>query len=186
MKIPRPLPPFRRRLLADRQIRHSSPHTIDGSLRSVAQCAKHFGPSPDHRGPEPIRTAQLPLLQQQVSTSSCSHTGCALRLFSETPLGRPGMVEDIPAPQQPKTLPVILSRDEGQAFMRAPRHRKHRVLRATLYATGVRVSDLCQLQGPASDAHRLGSRGPPGKGQRERCVLLSPALLPLLRRYGQR
>src|SRR5215468_8653745 len=47
MKIIRPLTPLRQRMLEDMQIRHYSPHTIDGYLRYVAQFAKHFHTSPD-------------------------------------------------------------------------------------------------------------------------------------------
>jgi Phage integrase, N-terminal SAM-like domain len=67
MKIHRPMSPLRQRMLEDLQIRNYSPHTIDGSLRYVAQFAKHFHTSPDHLGPEHIRTYQLHLLHTQVS-----------------------------------------------------------------------------------------------------------------------
>jgi integrase/recombinase XerD len=95
------------------------------------------------------------------------------------------MVDSLPAPTQPKPLPVSLSRDEVKAVLLAPRSRKHRVIRATRYATGLRVSALCQLQGTDMDSQRLGSHVRQGQGTRERCVMLSPALLPLLRRSWQ-
>ena len=47
MKIIRPMTPLRQRMLEDMQIRNSSPHTVDASLRRVAQCAKHCHTSPD-------------------------------------------------------------------------------------------------------------------------------------------
>src|SRR5467141_5352312 len=59
---------------------------------------------------------------------------------------------------------------------------KHTLL-ATRYATGVRVSELCQLQGTDIDSHRMVIRIRQGKGKRDRFVMLSPDLLPLLRRY---
>src|SRR5712692_7338113 len=93
------------------------------------------------------------------------------------------MVDSLPYPKKPKTLPVILSRDEVKALLLAPRHLKHRVILATLYATGVRVSELCQLQGTDIDSHRMVIQVRQGKGQRDRLVMLSPDLLPLLRRY---
>jgi site-specific recombinase XerD len=170
-------------MLEDMQIRNYSPHTIDGYLRYVAQFAKHFHTSPDHLGPEHIRTYQLHLLHTQVSESIFIQTVCALRFFYETTLGRPWMVEYIPYPKKPKTLPVILSRDEVKALLLAPRHLKHRVILATLYATGVRVSELCQLQGTDIDSKRMVIHVRQGKGKRDRFVMLSPDLLPLLRRY---
>src|SRR6266567_6324681 len=126
MKIIRPMPPLRQRMLEDMQIRNYSPHTIDGYLRYVAQFAKHFGTSPDRLGPEHIRTYQLHLLHTHVSESIFIQTVCALRFLYETTLGRPWMVDFIPYPKKPKTLPVILSRDEVKALLLAPRHLKHR------------------------------------------------------------
>src|SRR2546425_7409827 len=183
MKIIRPMTPLRRRMLEDMQIRNYSPHTIDGYLRYVAQFAKHFDTSPDHLGPEDIRTYQLHLLQQHVSKSIFIQPVCALRFLYETTLGRPWMVEYIPYPKKPKTLPVILSRDEVRALLLAPRHLKHRAILATLYATGLRVSELCQLRGTDIDSQRMVIQVRQGKGQRDRVVMLSPDLLPLLRRY---
>src|SRR5262249_40423186 len=75
------------------------------------------------------------------------------------------------------------SRDEVKALLLAPRHLKHRVILATLYATGVRVSELCQLQGTDIDSQRMVIHVRQGKGKRDRFVMLSPDLLPLLRRY---
>lgn len=92
------------------------------------------------------------------------------------------MVDSIPSPKKPKTLPVIRSRDEVKALLLAPRHRKPRTILATLSATGLRVSALCQRQGPDIDSQRLGIQVRQGTGQRDRVVRLSPALLPLLRR----
>ena len=183
MKIIRPMTPLRQRMLEDMQIRNYSPHTIDGYLRYVAQFAKHFHTSPDRLDAEHIRTYQLHLLHQQASKSIFIQTVCALRFFYETTLGRPWMADYIPYPKKPKKLPVILSRDEVKALLLAPRHLKHRAILATLYATGVRVSELCQLQGTDIDSQRMVIRIRQGKGQRDRFVMLSPDLLPLLRRY---
>jgi integrase/recombinase XerD len=183
MKIHRPMTPLRRRMLEDMQIRNYSPHTIDGYLRYVAQFAKYFHISPDRLGTEHIRTYQLHLLRQQVSKSIFIQTVCALRFLYETTLGQPWMVDYIPYPKKPKTLPVILSREEVKALLLAPRHLKHRAILATLYATGLRVSELCHLQGTDIDSTRMVINVRQGKGQRDRVVMLSPDLLPLLRRY---
>jgi integrase/recombinase XerD len=169
-------------MLEDMQIRNDSPHTIDGYLRYVAQCAKHFDTSPDRLGPEYIRTSQLHLLHTQASESVFIQTVGALRFFYETTLGRPWMVDSIPYPKKPKKLPVILSRDEVKAWLLAPHHLKHRAILAPLYATGLRVSELCQRRGTDIDSTRMVIQVRQGKGKRDRVGMLSPDLLPLLRR----
>src|SRR2546430_12451260 len=88
-------------------IRNYSPHTIDGYLRSVAQFATHFGTAPDRLGPEHIRTSQLHLLQRQVSESIVMQAACALPFLYDSTLHRPWMVDSIPYPNKPYSLPVI-------------------------------------------------------------------------------
>jgi len=52
-------------MLEDLQLRNYSKHTIRASLRGVADFAKHFGTSPQHLGPEQVRTYQLFLVQEK-------------------------------------------------------------------------------------------------------------------------
>jgi len=183
MKLIHPMTPLRRRMLEDMQIRNYSPHTIECYLRGVARFAQHFHTSPDRLGAEHIRAYQLHLLQQGVSESIFTQSVCALRFFYEKTLHRPWMVEYIPYPKQPKKLPVVLSREEVQELIRTPHNLKHRVILATLYTTGVRVSELCGLRGTDIDSGRMVIQVRQGKGKRDRLVGLSPDLLPLLRRY---
>ena len=183
MKIIRPMTPLRKRMLEDMQIRNLSPNTIDGYLRYVAQFAKYFGTSPELLGPEHIRTYLLHLLNQQVDVSNLTQTVCGLRFLYEKTLHRTWTVEYIPFPKRPKTLPVVLSRDEVQTLIRAPRHLKHRVILATLYTTGLRVSELARLQGTDIDSGRMVVVVRQGKGKKDRQVGLASDLLPLLRRY---
>lgn len=183
MKIVRPMTPLRRRMLEDMQIRNLSPHTIDGYTRYVAQFAKHFKTSPDQLGPEHVRTYLLHLIAQQVDPSILTQTVCGLRFLYEKTLHRTWTVEYIPFPKRPKKLPVVLSRDEVQTLIRAPHQFKHRVILATLYTTGLRVSELCRLQGTDIDSGRMVVVVRQGKGKKDRQVGLSPDLLPLLRQY---
>jgi integrase/recombinase XerD len=181
-----PMTPLRQRMLEDMQLRNYSPLTITCYLRCVADFARHFGTSPAHLGPEQVRTSQLFLLQdKQVSWTSVVQTVCALRFFYRITLGRPEMLESIPHPQRPFTLPTLLSQAEVAALLRASHNLKHRAILTTLYAAGLRVSELCQLQVTAIDSARMVLRVQQGKGQHDRYVRLSPTLLPLLRQYWQ-
>lgn len=181
-----PTSALRQRMLEDMQLLNYSPHTITIYVRSVAQFAQHFHTSPDRLGPEHIRTyKQFLIRDKQVSWSTFIQVVCALRFFYEKTMGQRWMVDYIPYPRRQKKLPVILSRSEVSALLAAPVNLKQRTIIATLYATGLRVSELCQLQGSDVDSERMVIEVHQGKGQRDRLVMLSPRLLPLLRHYWQ-
>jgi len=178
---------LRQRMLEDLQLRNSSPQTIDCYLRCVANFAQYFGTPPDRLGPEHIRQYQLYLVhEKRASWSLVIQTVAALRFFYHITLRQSGMIDYIPQPKRPKTLPTILSPAEVAALLQAPRRLKTRAILTTLYAAGLRVSELCQLQVTDIDSRRMVLCVRQGKGQQDRCVMLSPRLLMLLRQYWQR
>ena len=168
---------LRQRMLEDLQLRNYSPQTIDAYLRCVAQFARYFRTSPERLGPEQVRQYQLYLVQEKhVSWSLVMQTVCALRFFYNVTLGQPRMLDYIPQPKRPKTLPTILSQAEVAALLQAPRRLKTRAMLTTLYAAGLRVSELCHLQVTDIDSARMVLCIRQGKGQQDRCVMLSPAV----------
>jgi integrase/recombinase XerD len=135
--------PLRQRTWEDLQLRNYSEHTMRAYLHCVADFARHFRTSPEHLGPEQVRTSQRFLVQEkQVAWPSVVQTVCALRFFSRVTLGRPAMLESIAPPRRPCTLPTILSQAEVAALLTVSRHLKHRAILTTLYAAGLRVSEL--------------------------------------------
>ena len=97
---------LRQRMRDDLQLRNSSDHTIRAYLHCVAAFARHFHPSPEHLGPEHVRTYQLDLVQQKkVAWATCNQIVCALRFFYQTTLGVTWMIEHIPYPRRQKGFP---------------------------------------------------------------------------------
>jgi site-specific recombinase XerD len=175
---------WRQKMTEDLQIRNYSSHTIDASIRCVANFAKHFGKSPDLLTPAHIREYQLFLVQQrQVSWATLVQTVCALRFFYQPTLGRKWMIEFIPYPRRVKKLPLVLSQAEVLALLQATTNLKHRTLLATIYATGLRVSEAAHLLVSDIDSGRQLIAVRQGKGKKDRFVILSPKLLELLPRY---
>jgi integrase/recombinase XerD len=175
---------LRQKMIEDLQIRNYSPHTIEAYIRSVANFAKHFGQSPDLLTPAHIRDYQLFLIQQrQVSWGTIVQTVCALRFFYHQTLGRPGMIEFIPYPRRVKKLPLVPSQAEIRALLQAATNLKHHTILATIYATGLRVSEVSNLLVSDIDSDRQLIAVRQGKGNKDRFVILSPKLLELLRQY---
>ena len=89
--------------------------------------------------------------------------------------------EVLPMPQQPDTLPVVLSPEEVLEFLEGVPHIKHRTILTTCYATGLRISEAVHLKPAHIDSPRMVIRVEQGKGQKDRYVMLSLRLLETLR-----
>ena len=110
---------------------------------------------------------------------ACPHPPRAL-----CPILRPSSAHfHVPAPKQPQKLPDILSRAEVWRLLRACAHPWHRLLLATTYAAGLRVSEVVALKVADLDPDRMTIHIVHGKGGRDRYVPLSPRLWHDLRAY---
>jgi len=76
---------------------------------------------------------------------------------------------------------VVLSPAEVGQFLDHVAAPKHRAILTTCYAAGLRISEAVRLTPPAIDSQRMVLRVEHGKGQKDRYVMLSPALLAILR-----
>jgi site-specific recombinase XerD len=121
--------------------------------------------------------------EREVSLSTYIQAVSALRFFYTQTLHRKIDIERIPFPRPSRKLPAILSREEVQKLLQAPRTLRHRVLLATLYGAGLRVSEVTQLKVRDLDARRGAISVRQGKGRKDRQTLLSHKLVELLRAY---
>ncbi len=175
---------LRRKMLEELQLRNYSPHTQRAYIRCVANFAKHFKATPDRLGPEHIREYQLLLVQRKkLSWALFNQTVCALRFFYHDILHRNWMIEHIPYPRHEQKLPVVLSPAEVAALFQSTPNLKHRAILTTIYAAGLRVSELINLRVTDIDSQRQLICVRQGKGHKDRQVMLSPRLLELLRTY---
>lgn len=176
--------PLRRRMIDDMTLRNFTPKTIRAYVNCVARFARHFNRSPEHLGPEEIRSYLLYLHQERhASGSYLNQVRAALRFLYGVTLGRNYALEAIPTTKHPRTLPVVLGFDELVRFFDAIGSLKHRAILMTAYAAGLRVSEVTQLRVEDIDSSRMVIRVRQGKGQKDRYVMLSHRLLQLLRSY---
>ena len=175
---------LRQRMLEELQRRNYCTGTIRLYLQHVAAFAQHFHRSPDQLGAEEIRQYQLFLIQEKkLAWSSYNQVVCALRFFYAKTLKRPFLLSDIPFPRKVQQLPLILSSEEVARILTAPEHLKSRALLMTIYAAGLRRSEVARLRVRDIDSARMTITVHQGKGHRDRVVMLSPVLLDTLREY---
>jgi integrase len=98
-------------------------------------------------------------------------------------LRMPGVVDDVPHPRIPKTLPDVLSREEVEQVLGAVRSLKLRTILSMAYAAGLRISEALRMRVEDVDSKRMVLHVRGAKGGKDRMVLLSPRLLTMLRGY---
>ncbi len=176
---------LRRKMVEDLRVRNYSQNTILRYVQCVAQFARHFGKSPAVLGYEHVHQYQLYLVEKRrVSWSFLNQTVCALKFLYGTCLRVKWNVSIIPYAKRPKQkLPVVLSREETKRLLDALSNIKHRAILSTLYAMGLRVSELTGLKVDHIDSKRMILRVKEGKGDKDRNLPLPLSLLELLREY---
>lgn len=175
--------PLRERMVGDLQIRNYSPTTVETYVRVVARFARFHGRSPAELGPEEIRTYQVHLVEKETCWSVFNQTVCALRFLYRVSLECDWSIERIPYARRPKRLPVVLSPDEVLCLLGAVKNPKNRMALTTVYASGVRNSELVHLRVEDIDSARMLINVRNGKGNKDRVVTLSKILLNMLRVY---
>jgi hypothetical protein len=118
-------------------------------ILAVSQFARHFGRSPEQLNGEQARQYLLHLVQEKHARwSRYNIARCALQFLYQTTLGRADeRFATLPCARVPKRLPTVLSADElRRLFDVAARDVKHKALLMTLYASGLRVSELAALR----------------------------------------
>ena len=89
----------------------------------------------------------------------------------------------LPEIEKSNALPVVLSTSEVKALIAAPKYLKHRLLLATIYDGGLRISELCQLKISDVDFDRAMLHIRQSKHKKDRYVPVSDHLLRGLRAY---
>ena len=144
--------------------------------------AKHFGRSPAMLRPDEVRAWQLYLIDfRNLARNSLVTTTATLRFFYAVTLKCNIAVDGTVMPKAPRTLPVILSREEVTAFPVSIRSLKHRAILMKAYAGGLRISEVTRLKLSDIDSQRMVLHIEQGTGQIDRHVMLSPRLLEILR-----
>jgi integrase/recombinase XerD len=177
------LSPLRRRMIEDMTVRNLSPATQRSYLNAVSKFSRYFGRSPDQLGLEDVHAFQVHLVATGISWPALNQIVCALRFFYGVTLGHSAIPERIAYAREPRKLPVVLSADEVVSFLEAIPSLKSRIALTTVYATGLRVSEVVFLKVADIDSQRMVIRVEQGKGGRDRYVMLSPQLLKILRAY---
>jgi integrase/recombinase XerD len=173
--------PLRQRMMDDMRMRRLALTTQANYLRVVREFSLFLGRSPDTATVEDLRRYQLYLVDRGVSPVSLYAAITGLKFFFGTTLGQEALMAKMRPIYLPRTLPVILSRNEVGRLIAAATNLKHQTALAVAYGTGLRASEVAALKVGDIDSQRMTLRVEQGKGQKDRYAMLSPILLERLR-----
>jgi site-specific recombinase XerD len=173
--------PLRQRMLDDMRMRRLCDKTQSSYIRAVRRLAGYLGRSPDTATVEDLRRYQLHLVDQGSSPVSLNAAITGLKFFFDITLDRPELMAKMQPVRVPRTLPVVLSREEVARLIAATGNLKHQTALSVAYGAGLRASEVVALKVGDVDGQRMTLRVEQGKGQKDRYAMLSPVLLERLR-----
>jgi integrase/recombinase XerD len=176
-----PVSALRRHMLDDLRMRKLDPKTQANYIRSVLRFTAFLGRPPDTATVEDLRRYQLHLVDQGTSPISLNAAITGLKFFFDITLGRAELMARMQPVRVPRTLPVVLSRQEVARLIEAAGNLKHQTALSVAYGTGLRVSEIVALKVGDIDSQRMTLRVEQGKGHKDRYAMLSPVLLERLR-----
>jgi integrase/recombinase XerD len=166
--------------------RNYSKSTHECYIRTIKEFAAYFNCPPNRLGLEHIRHYQAHLFSdRKLSPNTVNQRLAALRFFFVKTLHRPWNTAETPYPKRVRNLPKVLSIEEVGLLIESAILPFHRVILMTLYATGVRRSELANMRVSDIDGKRMVIRIH-GKGLKDREVMLSKVLIDVLREHWKR
>jgi site-specific recombinase XerD len=178
MEIPKHVEMYRKDLM----LKNYSDCSINNYVSQVHGFLSYF----DGKFTEPSKINENAIkdwLLQANTTNTRKHRISAVKLFYLHTIKQPLKFKHIPYPRSEKKLPIVLSQDEIQRMFDVCTNLKHKTILAVLYSTGMRVSELINLKWQHIDRSRMVINIIAGKGKKDRQVMLSPELIPLLESY---
>jgi integrase/recombinase XerD len=179
----KPISPLRQRMLEDMALRKLSPQTQASYIRAVVKFSGFFGRSPDTATPEDLRRYQLYLVDTGISNVMLNATITALRFFFQVTLDRADALAKMSPVREPRTLPVVLSREEVARLIDSAGKPKYQAALSVAYGAGLRAGEVVALKVGDIDSTRMTLRIEQGKGRKDRYAMLSPVLLERLRAW---
>lgn len=172
---------LRQRMLDDMRMRKLETKTQTSYIRAVLRFTDFLGRAPDTATVEDLRRYQLHLVDHGISPVSLNAAITGLKFFFDVTLDHAELMARMQPVHVPRTLPVILSREEVARLIEAAANLKHQTALSVAYGAGLRVSEVVALKVGDIDSQRMTLRIEQGKGQKDRYAMLSPVLLERLR-----
>lgn len=154
------------------------------TIESYSSCVNYFFSQSPKDHPKNINENDIKEFLgrfKEVNTQRNYHS--AIKKFYDICMGQKEKFKYIPYARKNEKLPIVLSVEEIQKMFSVCENLKHKVILSLLYSAGLRVSELINLKWQHIDRSRMVINIIAAKGNKDRQVMLSPSLIPLLTNY---
>ena len=173
---------YTRQLSKSIQYKRYSKNTEESYVAQIIKFLKNF---------ESVATKPSEISAKQIRDylmnipNAASHRAalCAIKYFYKEVGHQSRKLDNVEYPHKQQHLPTVYSQEEMQRLFNACDNIKHKVILSLLYSTGLRVSELINLKWADIDRSRMIISVVQGKGAKDRQVMLTPSLIPLLEKY---
>ena len=154
------------------------------TIENYSSCLKKFFGQSTKDHPKNINESDIRNFLSSFTTPNTQRAyHSAIKKFYEICLGQKEKFKYIPYCRTDKKLPIPLSQSEVQRMFDVCENMKHRVIMCLLYSCGLRVSELINLKWSHIDRSRMIINIVAGKGKKDRQVMLSEKIIPILEDY---
>jgi len=154
------------------------------TIETYSSCIKYFFAQSNKDHPKNINEQDIKEFLgkfTEVNTQRNYHS--AIKKFYLICMNQKNKFKHVPYAKKNHKLPIVLSVEEIQRMFTACENIKHKVILALLYSCGLRVSELINLKWNHINRSRMIINIVQGKGKKDRQVMLSSDLIPLLESY---
>jgi integrase/recombinase XerD len=157
--------------------------TLQNYSRSLAKMGLYFNQCPTLETDIRIKT-YLIILRDIHRSSYTSFKFCIYGLrYAFLSIGQDDRIIKLPSIKRSRKLPVILSKREVKLLLKTPQFLKQRILFATIYSCGLRLSEVVRLKQSNICFDRMTVHISESKYKKERIVPLSKFLKAGLQKY---
>ena len=178
---------YLQRLKEDLRLKNYAKNTCEDYYRFVVRFLNFTGKDAMSVTYADIRKFVFHMMDNESKKASTINAyTAAIRFFFEYTLGYVWDPKKLPKMKRDRYLPVVLTREQVGMLIDSMDNYKHKAITATMYSSGLRVSEVCRLRYEDISRSKKMIHVPVSKNRQDRYTILSDRNLEILTEYWYR
>lgn len=175
------------KMIKDLERRGRTPASINNRVLTLQKFSKFYNQPPELLGEKDIiNYLDYCINERKLCKGTVNAINSTLKFFYVVTLERSWSDLRVPRFRENRKLPSYLTKTEVKHLLESVTYLKHKAILSTIYSSGLRVSEACDLRISDIMSKEMKIRVRAGKRGKERYTLLSEKNLLLLREYWRK